>query len=159
MNKLLSAALLTASSLTTVIAVAAPPKDVISDGVVKIGVLTDMSGVYSTLGGKGTQVAVEMAAKDFGGKVLGKPIVVIGADHQNKADIASAKAREWFDNEQVDMITGLLNTGCALAVQKLGGDKKRITMNTGAASTELTNKASTPYSIHYVYDTLSLIHI
>ncbi len=156
MNKLLSAALLTASSLTTVIAVAAPPKDVISDGVVKIGVLTDMSGVYSTLGGKGTQVAVEMAAKDFGGKVLGKPIVVIGADHQNKADIASAKAREWFDNEQVDMITGLLNTGCALAVQKLGGDKKRITMNTGAASTELTNKASTPYSIHYVYDTYAL---
>ena len=128
----------------------------ISDGVVKIGVLTDMSGVYSTLGGKGTQVAVEMAVKDFGGKVLGKPIQVIGADHQNKADIASAKAREWFDNEKVDMITGLLNTGCALAVQKLGGDKKRITMNTGAASTELTNKASTPYSVHYVYDTYAL---
>ena len=90
-----------------------------SDNVVKIGVLTDMSGVYSTLGGKGTQVGVEMAVKDFGGKVLGKPIKVIGADHQNKADIASAKAREWFDNEKVDMITGLLNSGCALAVQKL----------------------------------------
>ncbi len=131
-------------------------KEVISDGVVKIGVLTDMSGVYSTLGGKGTQVAVEMAVKDFGGTVLGKPIQVIGADHQNKADIASAKAREWFDNEKVDMITGLLNTGCALAVQKLGGDKHRITMNTGAASTELTNKASTPYSVHYVYDTYAL---
>lgn len=128
----------------------------VSDGVVKIGVLTDMSGVYSTLGGKGTQVGVEMAVKDFGGKVLGKPIQVIGADHQNKADIASAKAREWFDNEKVDMITGLLNSGCALAVQKLGGEKKRITMNTGAASTELTNKACTPYSIHYVYDTYAL---
>ena len=125
----------------------------ISDGVVKIGVLTDMSGVYSTLGGKGTQVGVEMAVKDFGGKVLGKPIQVIGADHQNKADIASAKAREWFDNEKVDMITGLLNSGCALAVQKLAGDKKRITMNTGAGSTDLTNKACTPYSVHYVYDT------
>ena len=125
----------------------------ISDGVVKIGVLTDMSGPYSTLGGKGTQVAVEMAVKDFGGKVLGKPIQVIGADHQNKADIASAKAGEWFDNEKVDMITGLLNSGCALAVQKLAGDKKKITMNTGAGSTDLTNKACTPYSIHYVYDT------
>ena len=128
----------------------------VSDNVVKIGVLTDMSGVYSTLGGKGTQVGVEMAVKDFGGTVLGKPIQVIGADHQNKADIASAKAREWFDNEKVDMITGLLNSGCALAVQKLGGEKKRITMNTGAASTELTNKACTPYSIHYVYDTYAL---
>jgi len=125
----------------------------ISDNVVKIGVLTDMSGVYSTLGGKGTQVGVEMAVKDFGGKVLGKPIQVIGADHQNKADIASAKAREWIDNEKVDMITGLLNSGCALAVQKLAGDKKKITMNTGAGSTDLTNKACTPYSIHYVYDT------
>jgi branched-chain amino acid transport system substrate-binding protein len=128
----------------------------ISDGVVKIGVLTDMSGPYSTLGGKGTQVGVEMAVKDFGGTVLGKPIQVIGADHQNKPDIASAKAREWFDNEKVDMITGLLNSGCALAVQKLGGEKKRITMNTGAASTELTNKACTPYSVHYVYDTYAL---
>jgi branched-chain amino acid transport system substrate-binding protein len=128
----------------------------VSDGIVKIGVLTDMSGVYSTLGGKGTQVGVEMAVKDFGGKVLGKPIEVIGADHQNKADIASAKAREWFDNEKVDMITGLLNSGCALAVQKLAGDKKRITMNTGAATTDLTNKACTPYGIHYVYDTYAL---
>ena len=125
----------------------------ISNGVVKIGVLTDMSGVYSTLGGKGTQVGVEMAVKDFGGKVLGKPIQVIGADHQNKADIASAKAREWIDNEKVDMITGLLNSGCALAVQKLAADKKTITMNTGAGSTDLTNKACTPYGIHYVYDT------
>ncbi len=135
---------------------AAAPTEKISDGVVKIGVLTDMSGPYSTLGGKGTQVAVEMAVKDFGGTVLGKPIRVIGADHQNKADIASAKAGEWFDNEKVDMITGLLNSGCALAVQKVAGDKHRITMNTGAASTDLTNKASTPYSIHYVYDTYAL---
>ena len=156
MKSLYSSAALSASLLLTAAGFAAPPKDTISDGVVKIGVLTDMSGVYSTLGGKGTQVGVEMAVKDFGGKVLGKPIVVIGADHQNKADIASAKAREWFDNEKVDMITGLLNSGCALAVQKLGGDKKRITMNTGAASTELTNGAWTPYSIHYVYDTYAL---
>ncbi len=156
MNSLFPVAALSLSLLATTSGMAAPPKETVSDGVVKIGVLTDMSGVYSTLGGKGTQVAVEMAAQDFGGKVLGKPIVVIGADHQNKADIASAKAREWFDNEKVDMITGLLNSGCALAVQKLGGDKKRIVMVTGAASTDLTNKAWTPYGIHYVYDTYAL---
>jgi len=131
----------------------------ISDDVVKIGVLTDMSGVYSQIGGKGTQVAVEMAVADFGGKVLGKPIKVIGADHQNKADIASTKAREWFDTEKVDMITGLLNSACALAVQKVGAEKKRITINTGAGSTDLTNKDCTPYGIHYVYDNYALANV
>jgi branched-chain amino acid transport system substrate-binding protein len=156
MKNLFSKAALSVAVVALTSSVAAAAATGISDNVVKIGVLTDMSGVYSTLGGKGTQVGVEMAVKDFGGTVLGKPIQVIGADHQNKADIASAKAREWFDNEKVDMITGLLNSGCALAVQKLGGEKKRITMNTGAASTELTNKACTPYSIHYVYDTYAL---
>jgi branched-chain amino acid transport system substrate-binding protein len=156
MKKLFSIAALSAAVLAMTSGMAGAADKGISDGVVKIGVLTDMSGPYSALGGKGTQVAVEMAVKDFGGKVLGKPIQVIGADHQNKADIASAKAREWFDNEKVDMITGLLNSGCALAVQKLAGEKKRITMNTGAASTELTNKACTPYGIHYVYDTYAL---
>jgi len=156
MKNLISKAALLVVALATSGGMAGPAKEKISDGVVKIGVLTDMSGVYSTLGGKGTQVAVEMAVHDFGGTVLGKPIQVIGADHQNKADIASAKAREWFDNEKVDMITGLLNSGCALAVQKVAGDKKRITMNTGAGSTDLTNKAWTPYSIHYVYDTYAL---
>jgi branched-chain amino acid transport system substrate-binding protein len=156
MKNLFSNAALSVAVLAMMSGMAGAAGKGVSDGVVKIGVLTDMSGVYSTLGGKGTQVGVEMAVKDFGGKVLGKPIQVIGADHQNKADIASAKAREWIDNEKVDMITGLLNSGCALAVQKLAGDKKRITMNTGAASTELTNKACTPYSIHYVYDTYAL---
>lgn len=156
MKNLFSRVALSAAALAMTSGVAGAAAKGVSDDVVKIGVLTDMSGVYSTLGGKGTQVGVEMAVKDFGGKVLGKPIQVIGADHQNKADIASAKAREWFDNEKVDMITGLLNSGCALAVQKLAGEKKRITMNTGAASTELTNKSCTPYGIHYVYDTYAL---
>jgi branched-chain amino acid transport system substrate-binding protein len=156
MKNLVSIATLLAAGLVATGATAAPAKEKISDGVVKIGVLTDMSGVYSALGGKGTQVAVEMAVKDFGGTVLGKPIQVVGADHQNKADIASAKAREWFDNGQVDMITGLLNSGCALAVQKLGGDKKRVVMVTGAATTDLTNKDWNPYSVHYVYDTYAL---
>jgi branched-chain amino acid transport system substrate-binding protein len=131
----------------------------ISDNVVKIGVLTDMSGVYSQIGGKGTVVAVEMAVADFGGKVLGKPIEVISADHQNKADIASTKAREWFDNGKVDMVTGLLNSACALAVQKIGAEKKRITMVTGAGSTDLTNKDCTPYGIHYAYDNYALANV
>ena len=139
-------------------ALAAPAKG-ISDNVVKIGVLTDMSGVYSAIGGKGTLIAVEMAVADFGGKVLGKPIQVISADHQNKADIASTKAREWFDTGKVDMVTGLLNSACALAVQKIGADKKRITMNTGAGSTDLTNKDCTPYGIHYAYDNYALANV
>lgn len=128
----------------------------ISNGVVKIGVLTDMSGVYSAIGGEGSVTAAKMAIADFGGKVLGKPIEIVSADHQNKADIASTKAREWADNGHVDMITGLLNSGCALAVWKIGQEKKMITISTGAGSTALTNKDCSPYGIHYVYDTYSL---
>ena len=81
---------------------------------------------------------------------------MISADHQNKADIASTKAREWFDNDHVDMIVGLLNSGCAIAVQKLGQEKHHIIISTGAGSTALTNKDCSPYGIHYVYDTYSL---
>jgi len=128
----------------------------ISSNVVKIGVLTDMSGVYSAIGGEGSLTAAKMAIEDFGGKVLGKPIQLISADHQNKADIASTKAREWADTDHVDMITGLLNSGCALAVQKIGTEKKVISIATGAGSTALTNKDCSPYGIHYVYDTYSL---
>lgn len=128
----------------------------ISNNMVKIGVLTDMSGVYSAIGGKGSVTAAKMAVKDFGGKVLGKPIQITFADHQNKADIASTKAREWADNENVDMVVGLLNSSCALAVWKIGEEKKMITISTGAGSTALTNKDCSPYGIHYVYDTYTL---
>jgi branched-chain amino acid transport system substrate-binding protein len=128
----------------------------ISNGAVKIGVLTDMSGVYSAIGGEGSVTAAKMAIADFGGKVLGKPIDLLTADHQNKADIASTKAREWSDTDHVDMIIGLLNSGCALAVQKIGTEKKMIIISTGAGSTALTNKDCSPYGIHYVYDTYSL---
>ncbi|MEJ2625652.1 MAG: ABC transporter substrate-binding protein [Pseudolabrys sp.] len=129
----------------------------ISDGVVKIGVLGDMSGVYSTgFSGKGAVAAVKMAVKDFGGKVLGKPIEVISADHMNKADVASTIAREWIDRDKVDMITDLTNSAVALAVQKLASDKHTITMATGAATSALTGKACTKYGIHYGYDTHSL---
>jgi branched-chain amino acid transport system substrate-binding protein len=129
----------------------------ISNGVVKIGVLGDMSGVYSTgFSGKGAVDAVKMAVRDFGGKVLGKPIEVISADHQNKADVASSTARKWIDEDHVDMITDLTNSAVALAVQKLASEKKVITIATGAATTALTGKDCTKYGIHYGYDTHAL---
>ena len=129
----------------------------ISNDVVKIGVLADMSGVYSTsFSGQGAVDAVKMAVKDFGGTVLGKKIEVISADHQNKADVASATARQWIDEDHVDMITDLTNSAVALAVQKVASDKHTITMATGAASADLTGKACTKYGIHYGYDTHAL---
>ncbi|MGR6432573.1 ABC transporter substrate-binding protein [Rhizobium sp. PAMB 3182] len=129
----------------------------ISDDVVRIGVLGDMSGVYSTgFSGDGAVAAVKMAVEDFGGTVLGKKIEVISADHQNKADIASATARQWIDENKVDMITDLTNSAVALAVQQLASEKGVITIATGAASADLTGKACTKYGIHYGYDTHAL---
>lgn len=128
----------------------------LTDGKVKIGVLSDMSGVYKTLEGPGAVVAAKMAIEDFGGSVLGKPVEVISADHQNKPDIGASTAREWIDAEEVDMITALDNSSVALAVQGLANDKKTITMNTGAGTTALTEEQCTPYGIHYVYDTHAL---
>lgn len=129
----------------------------VSDDVVKIGVLGDMSGVYSTgFSGDGAVAAVKMAVEDFGGTVLGKPIEVISADHQNKADVASATARQWIDEDNVDMITDLTNSAVALAVQQLASEKKVITISTGAATTALTGEACTKYGIHYGYDTHAL---
>ena len=131
--------------------------DGVSNDVVKIGVLGDMSGVYSTgFSGEGAVAAVKMAVEDFGGTVLGKKIEVISADHQNKADVASATARQWIDQDHVDMITDLTNSAVGLAVQQLASDKKVITMNTGSASADLTGKACTKYGIHYGYDTNAL---
>lgn len=129
----------------------------VSDDMVKIGVLGDMSGVYATgFSGPGAVAAAEMAVEDFGGEVLGVPIEVISADHQNKADIASATARSWIDQEGVDMITEITNSAAALAVQNVASNKQTITMATGAATTQLTNEQCTKYGIHYGYDTYAL---
>ncbi|MBD3641577.1 MAG: ABC transporter substrate-binding protein [Marinobacter sp.] len=128
----------------------------LSDGKLKIGVLSDMSGVYKALEGPGAVVAAKMAIEDFGGSVLGQPVEVISADHQNKPDIGASTAREWIDAEEVDMITALDNSSVALSVQGLANDKKVITMNTGAGTTALTEEQCTPYGIHYVYDTHAL---
>ena len=133
-----------------------PAPTAVSDNVVKIGVMTDLSGLYSDLGGQGSIEAARMAVQDFGGQVLGKSIEIVFADHQNKADIAAQKAREWFDTQGVDMVTDLLNSAAALATAKVANEKKRIIIDTGAGSTRLTNEDCNPYTVHYAFDTYAL---
>ena len=128
----------------------------VSDDVVKIGILNDQSGVYADFGGKSSVTAAEMAAADFGGTVLDKPIEIINADHQNKPDIASNIAREWYDTQQVDAIMELTTSSVALAVQGLSKEKNKINIVTGAATTELTGKQCSPYGFHWAYDTHAL---
>lgn len=127
-----------------------------SDGKVKIGILNDQSGVYADFGGKSSVEAAKMAVEDFGGKVLGVPVEIVDADHQNKADIASNIARQWYDTEQVDAIMELTTSSVALAVQAIGKEKKKIDIVTGAATTDLTGKACSPYGFHWAYDTHAL---
>jgi branched-chain amino acid transport system substrate-binding protein len=128
----------------------------ISDDIVKIGVLTDMSGQFSHESGEGAVTAVKMAVEDFGGKVLGKPIEVLVADHQNKPDTASALARKWFDVDHVDMVANLINSSIALTVSGLAKEKNRIAIINGSGSSRLTGDACTPNSVHYAYDTYAL---
>jgi len=129
----------------------------ISGGVVKIGVLTDLSGTYSDLAGSGAVLATKMAIEDFIAKE--KPnfkIEIVSADHQNKADIASNKAREWFEREGVDTATELVTTSTALAVMKVAKEKDRIAIMNGPASTPITNEQCNDVSVHYTYDTYAL---
>ncbi|MGX9391996.1 ABC transporter substrate-binding protein [Nitrobacteraceae bacterium UC4446_H13] len=148
--------LIAAAAAALLVNQAAAQSGKISDDVVKIGVLTDMSGQFSHESGEGAVTAVKMAVEDFGGKVLGKPIEVVVADHQNKPDIASALARKWFDVEKVDMIANLINSSIALGVSQLAKEKDRIAIVNGSGSSRLTNDACTPKSIHYAYDTYAL---
>ena len=123
---------------------------------VKIGYISDMSSLYADLEGKGGATAIQMAIDDFGGKVLGKPIELLTVDHQNKADIAASKAREWIDTQNLTMIFSGTNSGVALALAKVAEEKKRVMINNGAGSSALTNEACTPYTVHYAYDTVAL---
>ncbi len=136
--------------------IATPALAEVSDGKVKIGILNDQSGVYADFGGKYSYEAAKMAVEDFGGKVLDAPIEVVTADHQNKADIASNIARQWYDTAQVDSIMELTSSSVGLAVQALSKEKKKITINTGAATTELTGPQCSPYGFHWAYDTHAL---
>jgi branched-chain amino acid transport system substrate-binding protein len=123
---------------------------------VKIGLVTDMSGLYADLEGKNGAIAMQMAIDDFGGKVLGQPIELLSADHQNKPDIAASKAREWIDTQGVTMIFGGTNSGTALATAKVAAEKKRVYFNNGAGTSVLTNEQCSPYTVHYAYDTVAL---
>jgi branched-chain amino acid transport system substrate-binding protein len=128
----------------------------ISGNVIKIGFLTDMSGVFADIDGPGGVESIKMAIADFGGKVAGKKIEFVYADHQNKADIAASRAREWFDQAGVDILIGGTNSGANLAMAKIAAEKKKTFISIGAGSARLTNEDCTAYSIHYAFDTIAL---
>ena len=123
---------------------------------VKIGFITDMSGLYADVEGKNGALAIQMAIDDFGGKVNGMPIELLSADHQNKPDIAAAKAREWIDTQGLTMVFGGTQSGTALAMAKVAEEKKRVFIVNGAGSSALTNEQCSPYTVHYAYDTVAL---
>lgn len=127
-----------------------------SNDTIKIGIITDLSGLYADIDGPGGVEAVKMAIADFGGTVNGKKIELVFADHQNKADIAASKAREWFDTEGVDMLISGTNSGTALAMAKVADEKKKPNFVIGAGTARITNEECNPYSIHYAYDTVAL---
>ncbi len=146
------------AALGTAFATFAPAAQAqVSDGVVRIGVLTDLSGVYSDVAGKGTVLATQMAIDDFMAKE--KPsfkIEMVSADHQNKGDIAANKAREWFERGGVDVVSELVTTSVALAVQKIAKEKNRIALISGAASTRITNEDCNDVTVHWTYDTYAV---
>ena len=131
----------------------------ISNDVVKIGVLSDMSSVYSDSTGTGSLIAARMAAADFNNRIRGKPIEVIGADHQNKPDIGLGIAREWYDIGNVDVIVDVPTSSVALAVQNLTREKNRVLLLSGAAASDLTGRACSPNGIHWTYDTYALANV
>jgi branched-chain amino acid transport system substrate-binding protein len=129
---------------------------VVSDEVVRVGVLTDLSGPYADFAGPGSVLAARLAAEDHGGRALGRPVEVIGGDHQNKPDVGGALARRWIDTERVDMIADMPNSAVALAVQQIGRERNRIVINASAASTELTGRQCSPVGFHWVSDSYAL---
>jgi branched-chain amino acid transport system substrate-binding protein len=128
-------------------------------GPVKIGFITDMSSLYADIDGPAGGEMIKWAAQDFGGKVLGRNIEVVTADHQNKADVASSKAREWFDKDGLSALIGGTNSGTALAMSKVASEKKKPFIVIGAGSARLTNQDCNPYTIHYAYDTVALAKV
>jgi len=129
-----------------------------SGGPVKIGVLNDMSSLYADIGGKGSVEAAKMAAEDAG-NVLGQPVQVIFADHQNKPDVGTAIARQWYDTEGVDVITDVPNSGVALGVNEVSREKKKLGLFVGPATSDLTGPKCSPYAAAWVYDTYALAHV
>jgi branched-chain amino acid transport system substrate-binding protein len=128
----------------------------ISGDTVKIGMITDLSGVYADIDGNGGAEAVRMAIADMGSAVNGKKIQFVVADHQNKPDIAASRAREWFDQGGVDMLIGGTNSGASLAMAKVAREKKKVFIAIGSGTAQLTNEQCSPYTVHYAYDTVAL---
>ena len=135
---------------------AAAPTVKISDGVIKIGLLLDMSSLYEDVAGNGTVTAVKMAIDEFGGKIHGMPVEVVVADHQNKADLAASKAREWFDTQKVDMLGDVAASATALAAVEVAKARNKIALLSGPGTSRLTNENCTAVSVHYAWDTYAL---
>jgi branched-chain amino acid transport system substrate-binding protein len=123
------------------------------DGVLRVGIITDMSGQYSDGNGTGSVTAAQMAAEEIGGTVAGRKIEIVSADHQNKADVATAIVRNWIDNKGVDVVAEGVNSAVALAVQNVTREKKKLFLISGAGSSDLTGKQCSPTSIQWTYDT------
>lgn len=130
----------------------------VSDGVIRIGVIEDMSGVYADITGKGAVTAAQMAIDEFGGKVLGMPVELLSADHQNKADIGASIARKWFDTEKVDAILDVASSSPALAILEVAREKKKIITLSSPSSIRITNEVCGPYVVHWAYDTYAIAH-
>jgi branched-chain amino acid transport system substrate-binding protein len=129
-----------------------------ADGVVRIGVLNDMSSVYADFQGRGSVIAAQMAAEDYGGKAGGKPIEIVSADHQNKPDVGAAIARKWFDAEGVDIVVDVPNSAVAFAVSEIARARNKVLIGSGAGSSDLTGPKCSPNTVHWTYDTWAQGH-
>lgn len=152
MKGLVTAALLGAAAT----GLAAPASAQVSDGRIKIGVLSDLAGLYSDINGEGSAMAARLAAEEFGNAINGVPVEIVVADHQNKPDVAASIARKWIDTEQVDVIADVPNSAAALAVQDITRERKRIFLMSGPGSVDLTGKACSPYGFMWTWDTYSV---
>ncbi|WP_342730641.1 ABC transporter substrate-binding protein [Bradyrhizobium sp. B117] len=144
--------------LTTALTIAATGVAFAQDKTVKIGALSDQSGLYADLGGPGSTLAAQMAVEDSGLAAKGWKIDIISGDHQNKPDIGTAIARQWFDVDKVDVIVDVPNSGVALAVNNVIKEKNGVYINSGAATSDLTNAQCSPNTVHWTYDTYMLAH-
>jgi len=136
--------------------ISTPAQAQMSGDVIRIGLITDMSGLYSDIDGPAGAEAIKMAIADLGGAINGKKIELLVADHQNKPDVAAAKAREWFDTQGLDMLIGGTSSGTSLSMSKVAAEKKKLFISVGAATSALTNEQCSPYTVHYAYDTVAL---
>ena len=156
MKRIMTACAIITAWAMTVGTVPSDAADAISDGVVKIGVLNDQSGIYVDMAGPGSVIAAQLAVEDFGGTVLGKPIVIVSGDHQNKPEIGTAIVNRWIDQEQVDAIVDIPTSSVLLGVQEIGRQKNRIILASTGGSSDFTGKFCSPVGFHWTYDTYAL---